>query len=142
MRKMTIGHAAKMAKVGVETIRFYEREGLIDQPSKPVGGGYRVYPDDTVECIRFIRKAQELGFSLVETKELLSLRADPDSECADVRAQASVKLKEVDKKIARLKSIRSALKSLIADCPGQGAATGRCTILEALNPPETIGRQT
>jgi len=139
---MTISRAAQKASVGVETIRFYERKGLIDQPSRPHGGGYRVYPEDTIECIRFIRNAQELGFSLSETKELLSLRADPNAECADVRAQAAIKLHEVDKKIAQLKSIRSALKSLIADCPGQGAATRRCTILEALNPPEMIGRQT
>ncbi len=131
MRDMTIGRAAREAGVGVETIRFYERKGLIDQPPKPAFSGFRVYPDDVVERVRFIRQAQELGFSLKETGELLSLRADPATDCAEVRAQAEVKLGDVEAKIARLERIKGALDRLIAACPGQGAVRA-CSIIEAL----------
>jgi MerR family mercuric resistance operon transcriptional regulator len=102
MMGMTIGKAARKAGVGVETIRFYERKGLIDRPPRPNVGGFRVYPVETVERIRFIRQAQELGFSLREILELLSLRADPESDCADVRERAEAKLREVTRKIAGL----------------------------------------
>ena len=132
MSDRTISRAADEAEVGVETIRFYERKGLIEQPPKPLRG-YRVYSKAVIERIRFIRQAQELGFSLREIDELLSLRADPTTECADVQAQALDKLEEVERKMAQLRTIRSALKELIATCPKQGPAAGRCTILEALN---------
>jgi Hg(II)-responsive transcriptional regulator len=128
---MTIGHAARQAGVGVETIRFYERRGLIRQPVRPRGGGYRFYDAEVVERIRFIRQAQELGFSLREIMELLSLRADPAADCADVRAQAVTKRAEVDHKIAQLRHIRGALDELIATCPG-GGALRTCTIIDAL----------
>ena len=131
MKEMTIGKAALKAGVGVETIRFYERKGLIDQPPKPLDSGFRVYPDEAVRRIRFIRQAQKIGFSLREIDELLSLRADPLADCADVREQAVAKLEEVDRKIARLKEIRGALEELIAACPGQGALRV-CSIMGAL----------
>src|SRR5919106_6714241 len=127
----TISRAAEQAGVGIETIRFYERRGLIEQPPRPRGGGYRFYDDDGVERIRFIRQAQELGFSLREIAELLSLRADPAADCADVRAQAVAKRVEVDRKIAQLRHIRAALDELIATCPGGGALRA-CTIIDAL----------
>ena len=97
---MRIGTAAKTAGVSVETVRFYERQGLIGQPSRPIDGGYRSYPSETVGRIRFIRQAQDLGFALKEIEELLSLRADPSTDCADVRARASMKLE--DMKVTRL----------------------------------------
>ncbi|MFQ5565132.1 MAG: MerR family DNA-binding protein [Paracoccaceae bacterium] len=134
MNNLTISRAARNAGVGVETIRFYERKGLIDQPLKPQGGGYRIYAEDAVARVRFIRQAQELGFSLGEISELLSLQANPQAECEDVRAQAEKKLGEVERKITQLSAIRSALKELIATCPRQGLATGRCSILEGLRP--------
>lgn len=134
MINLTIGRVARNAGVGVETIRFYERKRLIDQPPKPQYGGYRIYSEDTVARIRFIRQAQELGFSLGEISELLSLQADPRTECQNVRAQAENKLAEVGRKIKQLSAIRSALRELIAACPRQGPATGRCSILEALKP--------
>lgn len=127
---MTIARAARAAEVGVETIRFYERRGLIRRPPRPVTG-FRVYNADTVTRIRFIRQAQMLGFSLGEIGELLSLRADPDADCAAVRAQAIAKRNEVALKIAQLQRIRAALDTLIANCPGSGAL-GACTILDAI----------
>lgn len=131
---MRISEAAKNAGVGVETVRFYERRGLISQPPKPETGGFRSYPLETVDCIRFARQAQLLGFSLTEIHDLLSLRADPTTDCANVRAQAQEKLKEVNQKISHLTAIQSTLQQLIKACPGQGPAARRCSILDALEP--------
>lgn len=130
MMSMTIARAARAACVGVETIRFYERRGLIKQPRKP-RSGFREYDAETVARIRFIRQAQELGFALREIKELLSLRADPGADCADVRIRAIKKRDEVEGKIAELGRIRVALDTLIANCPG-GGALRVCTILDAI----------
>ncbi len=136
---MRIGTAAKRAGVGVEAVRFYERQGLIRQPPRPIDGGFRSYPLETVDRIRFIRQAQDLGFSLKEIDELLSLRADPLTDCADVRARASAKLEDVKMKIARLAAIQSALRDLISACPGGGAEARYCSILEALDTHEIEG---
>lgn len=127
----TIGRAAERAGVGVETIRFYERRGLIEQPLRPRSGGYRVYGDDAVARVRFIRQAQEIGFSLREIAELLSLRANPGTDCGDIRTQAAIKREEVDRKIMQLRRIRAALDELIASCPGEGTLRA-CTIMDAL----------
>ena len=83
--EMTISKAARAAGVGVETIRFYERKGLINQPLKPVDAGFRVYAEETVQRVRFIRQAQQIGFTLREIDELLALRADPSTDSSDVR---------------------------------------------------------
>lgn len=128
MSDMTISKAADRAGVGVETVRFYERRGLIDRPRRPATGGFRIYPRETVERIRFIRQAQTLGFSLEEIGELLSLRADPQAECGAVRQRAEAKLEEVDCKLGQLRQIRRALEAVIAACPGEGALGG-CSIL-------------
>jgi MerR family copper efflux transcriptional regulator len=129
---LTIGKAAAEAGVGVETIRFYERRGLIQQP--PKGEGYRVYPAEMVARIRFIRQAQQIGFSLREVQELLSFRANPAADCADVRRQAAKKIEEVDRKIADLQRVRAALNTVISACPGRGGLTD-CTIMAALEDP-------
>ena len=131
MKAMTISKAARAAGVGVETVRFYERRHLIVRPSKPSDGGFRRYPPETVERVRFIRQAQGLGFALREIEELLSLRADPATDCGQVRERAVVKLEQVDEKISQLMRIRRALEVLIAACPGQGGL-GDCSIIEAL----------
>jgi MerR family copper efflux transcriptional regulator len=138
MTQLTIGKAAQTAGVHIETIRFYERRGLIDQPPKAPGTAFRVYSPETIRRVRFIRQAQELGFSLREVKELLSLRASGSSDCGDVQARAQAKLVEVDSKIAHLERIRRALEDLIKACPGQGEIRA-CTILEALNPGKLRG---
>lgn len=134
MRELTIGEAARQAGVGVETIRFYERRGLIAQPSKPQGVGFRIYSADQLKRIRFIRQAQQIGFSLHEIQELLSLRADPAADCSMVRGQAMTKLAEVKRKIEQLHHIGAALEALIALCPGCGGLQA-CTILDTLVDP-------
>ena len=131
MKAMTISRAARAAGVGVETVRFYERRHLIVRPSKPSDGGFRLYPPETVERVRFIRQAQGLGFSLREIEELLSLRADPATDCGQVRERAVVKLEDVERKIGELERFRRALEALIAACPGTGALRA-CSIMEAL----------
>lgn len=131
MSQFTISRAAKAAGVNVETIRFYERKGLIEQPPKPAAGGFREYDAATVARIRFVRQAQEIGFSLREIGELLSLRADPNADCADVRNRAIEKRQEVQVKLDQLSHMREALDVLIASCPGGGDVKA-CTILEAM----------
>lgn len=131
MANLTIGRAAKAAGVRIATIRFYERRGLIAQPPRPESG-YRTYPSETVARVRFIRQAQEIGFSLKEIEELLSLQAQPDAACGDVQDRARAKRAEVERKIDRLIRIRDALDDLIAACPGRGALRA-CSILSALS---------
>jgi Hg(II)-responsive transcriptional regulator len=126
---VTIGEAARLAGVGVETVRFYEREGLIAQPERE-GGRFRRYPSATVIRLRFIRRAKELGFSLEETRELLQLGEDPETACDEVRGRAEEKIRAIDEKMAGLARIRDALVQLTAACCE--APTGTCPILEAL----------
>jgi len=133
----TIGVAARQARVGVETIRFYERRGLVRQPSKPAASGARHYPPETVARIRFIRQAQQLGFSLHQIAELLALRAAPDADSADVRAAAQAKLAEVERKMAQLREVRAALRTLLAACPGGGGLEA-CSIMDALTRPSRL----
>jgi len=138
---MRIGELAKGADVGVETIRFYERKGLIRQPLRPANGSFRTYPSETIDRVRFIREAQELGFSLSEVEELLSLKADPKSDCSSVRERARKKRDEVDAKIKRLNALQRTLTVLIDACPGKGATT-YCSILDALEKGDTSKQTT
>ena len=129
---MRIGEVARKSAVGVETVRFYEQMGLLAQPPRPQTGGYRDYPPDSVRRIRFIRSAQQLGFSLVEVAELLELEGTGAGQCADVRRRAQIKRSEVRAKIDDLERIGRALDILIEACPGSGPAR-TCSILEAIN---------
>lgn len=138
MSRLTIGKVARRSGVGVETVRFYERRGLIAQPPRPSTSGFRTYPEQTVARIRFIRQAQELGFSLREAGELLDLKADPAADAAAVRTRAATKLAQVEDKIRRLERIRRALEALIAACPGSGALR-TCSIMEALEETRPAG---
>ena len=110
---LTIGQIARSAGVGVETVRFYERQGLLQEPARKESG-YRQYPEDVVARLRFIKRAKELGFSLKEIKELLALRVDPDTTCADVRSRAEAKIADVEEKIKALQRIKKALVKLTA----------------------------
>ena len=131
---LTIGELAKRSGVGLETVRFYERKGLIEDPPR-TGSGYRQYPEDVVARIQFIKRCKELGFSLKEISELLSLRVDPDTTCADVRRQTELKLAYVEEKIRALRRIKAALDKLVASCSGRGP-TSECPIMEALESQE------
>ena len=128
---LTIGQVAKRSGIGLETVRFYERKGLVEEPPR-TDSGYRQYPEDVVARIRFIRRAKELGFKLSEISELLSLRVDPDTTCPDVRKQTELKITDVEERIRALQKIKTALKKLAASCVGTGP-TSECPILEALD---------
>ena len=128
---MKLGEAAQAANVSVETIRFYERRGLIEQPRKPEFCGFRTYSKDTVDRIQFIRKSQTIGFSLKEIGELLSLSVDPTADCSVTLGHAEAKLAEVNRKIESLQAIRGALEVLIQNCPGKGTLS-QCSIINTL----------
>ncbi len=131
MEAMTIGQVAKRAGVNVETVRFYEREGLIGEPPRRPSG-YRQFGPDVVRRIRFIQRAKELGFSLREIGELLALRVSRGQTCADVKARAVDKIADIDEKLAALARMRSALEKLSDSCVGRGPVS-ECPILDALD---------
>src|SRR5262245_9411900 len=130
MRLLTIGQVARRAGIGVETVRFYERQGLLEQPARG-DSGYRQYAEDVVGRLRFIRRAKELGFTLKEIAELLALRLDPDTSCGEVRGRAKAKIDDIDTKIRDLQRMRRALDKLVASCRGRGPISA-CPILDAL----------
>jgi MerR family copper efflux transcriptional regulator len=126
-KPLTIARAAEAAGVGVETIRFYEREKLIPQPPRPASG-YRIYPLDTVRRIRFIRHCQDLGFSLKETRELLRLNDEGAGGCEHGCERVDEKIRDLDARIAAMSALRDNLKSLLGHCP-----EGHCLIMDELN---------
>ncbi|MDB5294606.1 MAG: merR1 [Phycisphaerales bacterium] len=130
IKPLTIGQLAHRAGVGVETIRFYEREGLLAEPQRRASG-YRQYGEDVVARLRFIRRAKELGFTLKEVAELLSLRLDPDTTPADVKRRAEAKLADIEAKVRTLRRMHKALSKVTAACGGHGKI-GDCPILDAL----------
>ncbi len=128
-RLLTIGKLARQAGVSVQTIRYYERRGLILEPPRS-SSGYRLYDPSAIKRLAFVRKAQVLGFSLDEVDELLSLRTRPGTTCADIQERARQKINTVDHKISELTRMRGALTTLAARCRGRGP-TSECPILEA-----------
>lgn len=131
MTGLTIGQLAHQADVGVETVRFYERRGLIEDP--PRGrSGYRQYPPNTIDRLRFIRRAKELGFSLTEIGELLLLRSHPAENRESVRAKTQAKIDDIDRRLADLTRMRKALSDLAGACE-RGGETEDCPILVALD---------
>ncbi|HWN40207.1 MAG TPA: MerR family transcriptional regulator [Gammaproteobacteria bacterium] len=129
MPSMTIGRLAKQAGVNIDTIRYYERNGLIPEPVRRASG-YREYEAADARRLRFILRAKELGFTLAEIGELLSLSADRDVR--GVKRRAEERLEHVEHKIKELQRVRKGLKTLIDACPGHGALEG-CPIVAALS---------
>ncbi len=127
---MKIGEVAKAAGIGIDAVRFYEREGLIPEPARRPSG-YRMYAPDVVLSLRFIRRAKELGFSLKEISELLSLESGADATAADIKKLAEAKLADMEDRIRALQRMRRALKKAVGGCPGQGP-TSACSILRSL----------
>ena len=130
-KALTIGEVAKQAEVNIQTLRYYERRGLLPAPER-TESNYRIYSQDSVRRVRFIKRAQELGFTLEEIQELLSLRASPRSSCEDVRERSKAKIKDIGEKILTLEAMRKALSKLVGACSGQGPVT-ECPILDSMN---------
>lgn len=128
---MLIGEVAEATGVGVETLRFYERKGLLPEPPRS-DAGYRLYGSESVRRVQFILQAKELGFTLAETRELLDLRVTDTAACDDVAARARSKIEAVDSRIRDLRRVRRALHGLLAACAAN-EETGECPILDALD---------
>lgn len=134
MTLLNIGQVAKQTGVTVETVRFYEKQGLIEAPQRS-DSGYRQYPRETVKRVRFIQHAKEVGFTLKDISELLTLRQEPGTSCADIKIRAARKIEDIDKKIRELQRIREALGRMVMKCRGRGALS-ECPILEELESDE------
>lgn len=130
METLSIGQLAKACDVNIQTIRYYERQGLLPEPERRLSG-YRMYSPDYMQRIRFIKRAKELGFTLKEISDLLSLRVDRKTSCADVKKRADSKIIDMEEKIQSLQRMKSALEALAATC-GEGGPRGECPILEFL----------
>ena len=127
---LTIGEVAKQAEVNIETLRYYERRGILPKPPRS-GANYRRYPEAAVQQVRFIKRAQGLGFSLNEITDMLFLRNNPKTSRSAVKARAETKLADIEEKIQRLTEMRDALAHVTALCDGKGSIDG-CPILHAL----------
>lgn len=130
MGNLTKGVVAQRAGVNSETVRYYEQRGLIPAPNRNEAG-YRIYTEDYIERIQFIKRAQELGFSLKKIEELLQLRVDAGADMGEVKVLVEEKIDDVEEKISDLKRMKKALSSLAESCCGQGS-TSACPILDAM----------
>src|ERR1700674_923561 len=131
MASLKVGEVARQAGVNLQTVHYYERRGLLPKPPR-TASNYRAYPVDAVLRVHFIKRAQELGFTLKEIQELLSLRAAPRARCGDVRGRAEAKVRDIDEKLRTLQAMRRALTKLVAECSGSGSVS-ECPIMEALD---------
>ena len=131
MKPLTIGRLAKEGGVNLETVRFYERRGLLPKPPRSASG-YRLFPADAARRLRFIRRAQELGFSLKEIRELLSLRVSRATKSRDIRARTEGKIADIDAKIRSLESMKRTLRKLTNVCDGC-VPIAECPILDSLD---------
>ena len=128
---LTIGAVAKRAGVAIDTIRYYEREGLLPEPLRRASG-YRSYNESIISRLRFIRRAKDLGFTLEEIRDLLALSADQHRGVKEVKQRAEQRLASIDARIAELMRVRKGLEQLIEACPGHGNPE-QCPILRALS---------
>jgi MerR family transcriptional regulator, copper efflux regulator len=126
---LTIGRTARLAEVGIPTMRFYERAGLLPKASR-TAANYRLYSDETVSRIRFIRRAQTLGFTLSEIKDLLELRVSRETSCAQVRARAEAKIADIAARLRSLRQMSRALVTLARECESQSGSN--CPLLRYL----------
>jgi Zn(II)-responsive transcriptional regulator len=128
---LTIGELAGQAQVSTDTLRYYEREGLVI-PQSRTGAGYRLYSQEELRRLRFIKHAQDCGFSLAEVRELLELQLSDSACCKDVRSRAVGKKLQLEQKIKALKTMSAALSHLIEACQGDSQPLDECPILAAL----------
>ncbi len=129
---LTIGKIAKTAAVGVETIKFYEKKGLLAKPPKPTKG-FRLYPEDYASRISFIKRAQDLGFTLREVKELLKLKVDKAATCGQVKKRTELKIDEIEKKIEDLKKMKRTLQQIRDCCMDGSLSLTDCPILDCFD---------
>lgn len=133
---LKIGQVAERGGVNLQTIRYYEREGLLPEPPR-LQSGYRMFPEDTVKRVRFIRRAQDLGFTLSEIKDLLALRIDHERNSSEVREMAEAKISDIEQKIRTLKNMKRVLGELTERCSKCGSSS-ECPILESIDSDEVL----
>jgi MerR family transcriptional regulator, copper efflux regulator len=119
MKSLTIGHLASASGVNLETVRYYERRGLLPKLPRSASG-YRLFPIEAAQRLRFIQRAKELGVSLKEIGELLSLRVSPTTTSAGIRAKAEAKITDIRSKIRTFESMERALRKVTKSCAGCG----------------------
>jgi len=127
--RLTVGRTARLAEVGIPTMRFYERAGLLPKAAR-TAANYRIYSDEAVTRIRFIRRAQQLGFTLKDIKELLGLRVSGRTSCSEVRSRAEAKVADIEARIRSLRQMSRALGNLARECQSEGG--GDCPLLKYL----------
>src|SRR5438552_18942461 len=130
MKLLRTSELARQCGLNLQTLRYYEREGLLPRPPR-TASGYRTFPPDAVDLLRFIKRAQGLGFTLNEIKQLIALRSHPDTACAEVRQQAEAKIADIAEKINHLRAMRRDLTRLSRECGGK-PQPHRCPILNDL----------
>jgi Hg(II)-responsive transcriptional regulator len=131
MERLTIGHLAQLGGVNLETIRYYERRGLLPKPAR-TAAGYRQFAPEAARRLRFIKRAQELGFSLDEIRDLLALGTRPRQNRATIRVRAQAKIDDINGKIAALAAMKNTLHELVNQCEHCGP-TAECPILASLD---------
>lgn len=134
-----IGEVARRANVNKETVRYYEKQDLIPKPDRR-RSGYRIFTQRHINQIKFIKRAQQLGFTLSEIKELLELRVDEETSCSEIKEEAKLKYQDVTQKIKDLRQIQETLVDLIDSCSGGGAIED-CPILETLEGKNQTGQE-
>ena len=129
IEKLTIGKLAELTNISPNTLRYYEKMGLIKVASRS-SAGYRIYGDDAECIIQFIRGAKTLNFTLEEIRQLLTLNRSDKATCAEVRQHTTGKIAEAEQKIRELKEVKKALLVLTKECPGDGTSSADCPILD------------
>lgn len=129
-KKLTIGKISKISNTGIETIRNYERLGLLPKPER-TASGYRLYSEIAIQRLHFINQSKSLGFSLTEIGELLSLSTSSDASCGDVRALTQTKIDDINQRISKLSKMKKALETLMSQCH-ESSPIAECPILTAL----------
>ena len=140
MKSLSVGQLAKRTGVGVETVRFYERRGLLAEPTRRASG-YRVYDESSVARLQFIRQAKDLGFRLSEIKELLALWFGPRTKCCDVRKKAQAKVAEIEERIESLRTMKRALAAIASRCERRGGVA-ECPLFTVLRTDSSGGART
>ena len=130
MIRMTIGQVARQTGVSVETIRYYEKEGLINEPERSPSG-YRQYQEETIKRVLFIQRAKEVGFTLKEISDLLLIQSKPDARCGDLLNKATLKVAQIEEKIHELQRMKQSLQQLTEECMSDSGLED-CPILDAL----------
>lgn len=129
MKQITIGKLAELSGMTADTIRYYEKMNLINASSRSKAG-YRLYDEDAVNVVRFIRAAKAFNFTLVEIRRLLTLNTSDEASCAEVLQQTESKIRQAEAQMAELKAVKKVLSQLVKDCPGDATSAKACPILD------------